>query len=231
MDKPSSRTHSLVMDRFILNLPQNSFFAFTDGDSWKPGIGDPTFMGWFTVFGYAVAAYFCWRAARRSAFASAKVRYFWMGLFALMVALGINKQLDLQTAFTFIGKSIAKSEGWYERRRPVQAAFVCLIAVGGIVFTAALCRYYRNEFRRLWLPLVGLGFLLTFIVVRAASFHHVDVFLNHGPGGVRMNWILELGGIAMIAYPAWRTAQASSDTSFVWVSGGGARGPGARVVR
>jgi hypothetical protein len=219
------------MDRFILNLPQNAFLAFTDGDSWRPGIGDPTFIGWLTVVAYAVAAFYCWRAARRSAFASAKVRRFWTGLFALMVALGINKQLDLQTALTFMGKSMAKSEGWYEHRRPVQAIFVLVIALGGIGFTTLLLRYYRAELKRLWQPLVGFGFLITFIVIRAASFHHVDFFLKYHIGGVTMNGFLELGGIAMIAYPAWRTAKASSDTSFVWVSGGGARGPGARAVR
>jgi hypothetical protein len=50
----------------------------------------------------------------------------------------------------------------------------------------------------------GLFFLMTFIVVRAISFHHFDVFLKHETMGVRMNWVLELGGISMIALAALR---------------------------
>jgi hypothetical protein len=49
---------------------------------------------------------------------------------------------------------------------------------------------------------VGLGFLMTFVAVRAASFHHVDQWLRHGV--VRLNWALELGGIALIAFSAWQ---------------------------
>ena len=33
---------------------------------WEPGIGDPTFIGWFTVFAYLIAAVLCGvNAARR----------------------------------------------------------------------------------------------------------------------------------------------------------------------
>src|SRR2546423_5657387 len=97
-------------------------FAFTDGDRWRPGIGDPTFIGWVTVVAYFVAAYFCWRASRNGLHGR-KVRWFWTGLTALLVFLGFNKQLDLQTALTFIGKDFAKATGWYENRRVVQVFF------------------------------------------------------------------------------------------------------------
>ena len=36
------------------------------------------------------------------------------------------------------------------------------------------------------------------------SFHHFDVFLKSAHLGVRMNWVLELGGIFMIALAALR---------------------------
>ena len=47
-------------------------------------------------------------------------------------------------------------------------------------------------------------FLLTFIVVRAISFHHFDLFLKARVGGLKMNWVLELGGIALVALAALR---------------------------
>jgi hypothetical protein len=204
-------------------------FAFTDGDRWRPGIGDPTFIGWFTVVAYFATAYLCWRAAGNSQY-QRKIRWFWNGLAILLVLLGINKQLDLQTELTFIGRDFAKATGWYEDRRIVQAIFILIVALVGFSVTAALFWFYRNELRRLRAASAGVGFLMTFIVIRAASFHHVDQFLRFDPGGVRMNWVLEIGGIAAIAWPAWRGWKQSSDTGFVWVSGGGARGPGRPAV-
>ena len=50
--------------------------------------------------------------------------------------------------------------------------------------------------------------VMTFIAVRAVSFHHVDVFLKSAVGGVRMNWALELGGIFLIGLAAVREAAA-----------------------
>lgn len=194
-------------------------FAFTDGDRWRPGIGDPTVMGWLTVFAYFTAAFLCWRAATKGMHAR-KVRWFWTALAGLLIFLGINKQLDLQTAFTFIAKDFAKATGWYENRRIVQGIFVIMIALGGMATSAALFWFYRRELKILWPALAGLAFLGSFVVIRAASFHHVDQFLNAGPGGFRMNWVLELGGIAAIAWPAWRAIKQSSNTGFVWVSGG-----------
>jgi hypothetical protein len=199
-------------------------FAFTDGDRWRPGIGDPTFIGWFTVIAYFGAAYLCWRASR-AGLQGQKVRWFWNGLAILLILLGINKQLDLQTELTFIGRDFAKATGWYDDRRVVQVIFVFLIGIAGMLATAALFWIYRAELKRLGGALAGVGFLITFIVIRAASFHHVDRFLLSTIGGMRMNWIFELGGIAAIASPAWRAIKRKAAASFVWVSGGGAQGP------
>ena len=40
------------------------FLAFTEADHWRPGIGDPTFMGWLTVVAYFTAVPLCWMAGR-----------------------------------------------------------------------------------------------------------------------------------------------------------------------
>jgi hypothetical protein len=205
-------------------------FAFTDGDRWRPGIGDPTFIGWFTVFAYFATAYLCWRAAH-AGLHGRKVRWFWTGLTVLLILLGINKQLDFQTELTFMGRDFAKATGWYEERRIFQAFFIFCIGFAGIIATAGLFWLYRNEWRRLGLALAGFGFLATFVVIRAASFHHVDRFLLSTIGGMRMNWIFELGGIAAIAWPAWRAIKHKDETGFVWVSGGGARGSMAATIR
>jgi hypothetical protein len=53
-----------------------------------------------------------------------------------------------------------------------------------------------------------LGFLVTFVAVRAASFHHIDRWLGYGV--VRLNWVLELGGIALVALSALRQVYTSN---------------------
>jgi hypothetical protein len=42
--------------------------------------------------------------------------------------LTINKQLDLQSAWTEIGRLIAIGEGWYGRREVVQLYFIIVVA-------------------------------------------------------------------------------------------------------
>lgn len=168
---------------------------------WRPEIGDPTFMGWFTVFAYAMAAFTALLAAVRTGSApqaAGASRRTWKAIAVLMLLLCVNKQLDLQSLFTDVGRVFAWKYGWYERRREFQKWFV----IGVLVFSSATTLLLAVRFRGFWKksPLLGAGlaFLLTFIVVRAISFHHVDVFLNHAVAGVRMNWFLELSGIAMV---------------------------------
>jgi hypothetical protein len=60
----------------------------------------------------------------------------------------------------------------------------------------------RSIFWQVAGALLGIGFLLTFVLVRAASFHHMDALLGYGR--VRLNWVLELSGITLVAMSALR---------------------------
>ena len=81
---------------------------------WRPGIGDPTIGGWITVALYFIACVSC----RRTMVTVLSPRsseqfdgFIWRGIAIMFFLLGINKQLDLQSAFTEIGRMIAASEG------------------------------------------------------------------------------------------------------------------------
>lgn len=173
--------------------------------AWHPGIGDPTSMGWITVAGYALAGWSCWRAGRAQAATQAdSARNFWWLLTLGLAALGVNKQLDLQTWLTETGRQLASAQGWYGQRHVVQIGFIFAVAAAGVAGALAM-------FRLAW-PLspgrlfagVGLAFLLAFVLMRASSFHHVDAFLASTAFGLRWNWILELSGIGAVAAGAWR---------------------------
>jgi hypothetical protein len=178
-------------------------FAAVEDGRWVLGIGDPTPMGWATVAGYLVAAVLCVLWAKPGG----RGRLLPLALAAAMALLAVNKQLDLQSLLTQIGRDLAKSQGWYQDRREYQVAFIAAIAgLAGLGFIL-LAWLERRRWRECTLALLGLAFLLAFIVVRAASFHHVDHGLGETWAGLRFNWILELGGIALVAAGAivgWR---------------------------
>ncbi|MDB4990365.1 MAG: hypothetical protein JWN04_5543 [Myxococcaceae bacterium] len=187
---------------------------------WHPGIGDPSVIGWVTVVAYFAAAVLSFRAMRlhahlvgtsapRAAYQARLLQRFWAMVLLAMLLLGLNKQLDLQTWFTEIARDLARSGNWYQGRRPVQIAFILTIAVLGTVGTVVVAYLMRHVLSRVLGALVGLGALVTFVIIRAASFHHVDALL--GRGRVRLNWVLELGGIALIAFSAWRQRSRTED--------------------
>ena len=167
--------------------------------SWSPKIGDPTVMGWVTVALYFVACVLALLVFYKQ---SGRQRMFWFVFSALLLALAINKQLDLQSALTAAGRCLAKAQGWYAERQPVQIKFI--FSVMGISLLAALLLAWamRRELIHIWLALVGLAFLLAFIAIRAAGFHHFDAFIGSEIGNIRMNWVIEIGGIVMIAVNA-----------------------------
>jgi hypothetical protein len=205
-------------------------FAFTDADRWVPGIGDPTFMGWLTVVAYFAAFLLCLRVRLlcTSENTGPAQRSFWTGMVILLFALGVNKQLDLQTWFTLTLKRMAKSEGWYEYRRYFQAAFIAAIVLGGVSFVGFINWFARRKMPENKPVILGTAFLICFIIIRAASFHHVDQMLGFAPAGMRLNWVLELGGIAAVGYGAWQALKSfrrARNLSFVMVSMGNRAGP------
>jgi hypothetical protein len=174
---------------------------------WRPQIGDPSFVGWLTTFAYVATALLAgWIVLRSAAYFPDEERTgsrrLWMGFVLLMILLGFNKQLDLQSLFTEFGQILAHQQGWYDERRSFQVWFVLGLATLGLLAFLALAWRGRRQLRSRLLLLFGVALLLTFILVRAATFHHFDRFLQTPLVGWRANWVLELSGIACIALQA-----------------------------
>lgn len=170
--------------------------------TWSPGIGDPTMSGWLTVVLYALAAWACYRILRQVRLQhiamSGNERLIWRLLVVTMICLGINKQLDLQSAATEWMRMVSMQQGWYDHRRQYQEAFVAALPVAGLTAFAALIVLMWNAPRpTLWVCAGATG-LIVFVAIRAASFHHVDVLLNWRLVGLALNWILEAGSLMVI---------------------------------
>lgn len=176
-------------------------------DRWQPTIGDPTVVGGVTVGAYLLAAVLCYVYLHRLGSDQRRRlgrghQWFWLMLTLVMLALAINKQLDLQTLLTHIGREHAKTYGWHENRRSLQVGFIYTAVVAGFLFGLTLLALTRQQWRRNALALLGFSLVVTFVVVRAASFHSVDLLIGHEIAGIRVNWILELGGIMLVVCAA-----------------------------
>jgi hypothetical protein len=174
---------------------------------WEPGIGDPSPMGWIITLAYFIACGLCvWAGVKeRESFRVSReslVWQFWFAAAGILLLLGFNKQLDVQSLLTQVGRDAAQSGGWYSSRRAVQALFVLVMIALGVGAGILGYRKMRLVWRRYRLPLIGITLLATYVIVRMASFHHVDILLND----FGLNWILEFGGCAILAYAAWRAA-------------------------
>ena len=172
-------------------------------EMWSPVIGDPHFMGWFTVAAYAVTAVMALRLLIRSRDVydyrtlSAQ-RIFWVGVFLLFAFLAVNKQLDLQSLFTAIGRCHAKLNGWYDERRGFQRMFIVSLLLVAAVTFLFLMILFRKIVSRNWLAFLGIFLVVSFVLVRAVGFHDFDEIIGFEIRNIRMNWILELSGIACV---------------------------------
>jgi hypothetical protein len=187
--------------------------------------GDPTIAGWAIVVFYLAAITACvwalrvaWLGAkmaadypgedRRARDRSAAYRasfLFWALLILLFVFLGLNKQIDLQTWLTDVGRRVAEAQGWYEQRARVQTIFVGAVLVLGLWMLAFLLDRTRELLPRHALAFGGLVMLACFVILRASSFHDVDRVLGWGVLGMRLSWTLELLGIICVGLCAVMT--------------------------
>jgi hypothetical protein len=179
--------------------------------NWHPGIGDPTIGGWVTVVLYFLASVSCWKTA-----AIVRVRdrdvesdsYAWRAISISFFALGINKQLDLQTALTELGRVIAVEGGWYGQRQTVQVYFIIGVAIVCLMAALTLLFWARRSPVQTWFGIVGSTFVLGYVLIRAASFHHIDRFIDGRILGFKWNWVLEMGGIVIVLLGSeWRRAK------------------------
>ncbi|WP_323716585.1 hypothetical protein [Paracoccus aminovorans] len=167
---------------------------------WTPQIGDPEITGWLTVISYLICLVLAVMVLRRRPAGAA--RGLWLAIAGLMAFLGLNKQLDLQTALTATGRCMAHAQGWYDNRYLVQIAFIAGLVLGVLIALVWASRALRGHLRRNGLALLGLAVLCGFVLVRAVGFHHVDMLLSLDVANLKFNFWFENAGLVLIAINA-----------------------------
>jgi hypothetical protein len=167
---------------------------------WQASIAHADVADWITVTAYLLAAILCSRAAQHAWLQrNSRENMFWRLTAVLLLFLGINELLDLQTLLTMIGRAHAKANGWYADHRKIQYIFVVALAIGAVVFGSAILWLTRRMHYSVRLALGGLVFIALFILLRAASFHHLDDILGRGATEFPLGSIQEMAGILLIA--------------------------------
>lgn len=178
-------------------------------DRWQLVIGDPNPTGWAIAATYALAAAAAMIVLRRAPFDPVhrrQAQVLWGMIALLMTALALNKQLDLQSLMTALGRCLAQEQGWYVNRRIVQRDFIFgLIALAALI-GAAMFWMLRGMILQNLLPLLGLAALAGFVLIRAGHLLHIFVpdqiaadYLLHD-----LTSILEVLCPALIIAAAWR---------------------------
>jgi len=177
--------------------------------SW-PQFDNPTFLGWSVVAIYLSAALCCGRAALRADKSVSDQGQMWWVLAGVLVFLGVNKQLNLQTLMILIGRNVAFAGGWYGRRRFFQALFAAvfaLLGLGCLAFCAARARRFIAGNR---LAFAGVIVLSAFVILRAATINHANEPFGFDLKDQNWAWILEVCGSLLIAFSALKENRRAS---------------------
>jgi hypothetical protein len=89
---------------------------------------------------------------------------------------------------------------------------LALLAIG-LIGLAVLVRWLRGSSRSVNAAAAGIVLLFIFIVLRAASFHHIDHWVTIDIAGLRSCWWLELAGIVVTGASALFFARRSRSDS------------------
>ena len=131
---------------------------------------------------------------------------FWFATGALLLVMAAGRASNVSDLLTDIGRGRARSGGWYDGRRSLQAWVIGAVAAVWFV-TVAVAVWRVPERRRRYLPPAIVVFtLICFIGVRLISLHQLDALLhNRDVRGVTIGGIVEVGLLLLVlAVSAWR---------------------------
>ncbi len=164
---------------------------------------------WVTVAAYLFAAFLSARAGSAVVGRQRRERMVWRTIAVLLVLLAINELMDLQTLLTSVGRAHAQANGWYADRREVQLVFLLVFGMATAVSGVTILWLVRDLHAMVWLAVFGLLFIGAFVLLRAASFHHLDEVLGGGLPEFTWGSMQEMAGILIVASAAVLYARGS----------------------
>ena len=130
---------------------------------------------------------------------------FWFATGGLLLTMALGRASNVSDLLTDLGRERARSDGWYEVRRSLQAWVVGAVAAVWAV-TVAFAIWRVPERRRRYLPTALVVFtLVCFVGIRLISLHQIDTLLDRDVRGVSIGAVTEVGLLLLVvAVTAWR---------------------------
>jgi hypothetical protein len=165
--------------------------------------------GWLRTSGYLLAATAAFVAGRREIRSHGIGSDWWPRIWfvaaAILLVMALVRGSDLVHLLPDLGRRRARSEGWYQDRRELQALVIAAVGAA-LVGTVAVVLWWVPANRRQYLPeaIVVLA-LVAFAAVRLVSLHQVDALLyRRRIHGVKLDAVIELVLLAAaIVLPLW----------------------------
>jgi hypothetical protein len=165
---------------------------------------DATVWGWATTVGYLLAAWLCARAAASARRSRSALAPTWRILAVILLVLGLNKQLDLQTVVFRAGSRIILALGWYEQKNAIQTVAVAAFGLGlfacGVLLVAKGRRFLPRD-PWFWL---GIALLGAFLLLRAAVLANLKHVFGFSVERYQTTKLIELSAVWLLAFAAFR---------------------------
>lgn len=133
--------------------------------------------------------------------------YWWLSAL-LLLAMAVARAGSFGELVGELGREQARSSGWYETRRAVQA--VAVVTMAAVWFVGVVVAIWRvPPRRRRYLPhAVGVSGVAAFAMIRIVSLHQLDTLLyRRDLGGIRVVSVIELGLLIATALVGVTTAR------------------------
>jgi uncharacterized membrane protein YhaH (DUF805 family) len=176
-------------------------YATCAAEAWAPGFGDRDLYGYVMTVVHLVAAGLAVTVALKGPFRSRAPRaerWLWGIGATVLVGLAINKQLDLQSMLVSAARCLARGQGWYEDRREYQTEVILGLVIAAAVLVPALILLFRRAVMGNLAFVLSMSALVAFVLLRAISFHHLDVLFGTNVLTFRLHRVIEVMALSTV---------------------------------
>lgn len=167
------------------------------------------YLGFVAILTYAGTAMSCVFAANSSR--STQSHKIWWFCAAFFLVLAAVRAMGAESIMTENMRHWFHDQGVYGARRdlqrPISAGLVVVLSAVFALFwlKCPSMQSSTRQWAKFW-GFVGLVTMTGVIAMRLISFHELDRLL-YGP--IKLNWLLDIGSSALVAWAAWRFGRAA----------------------